>query len=90
MRMPKFMLTTIDNPFDPFTQFEDWLAFDEDQGYNTCGHLASAALTSNDLSDEDQDEAIDSAVEQVARINVLGVFKKVQASDYRSPDPNPD
>ena len=26
------MLTTSDNPYDPFTQFDEWYAFDERKG----------------------------------------------------------
>ena len=40
------MLTTIDNPFDPFTQFDDWLRFDEEKGYHTCQFLAKIARPS--------------------------------------------
>ena len=31
----EYMLTTIDNPFNPFTNFDDWYAFDTSKGYNT-------------------------------------------------------
>ena len=27
------MLTTVDNPFDPFEQFTSWFMFDEEKGY---------------------------------------------------------
>lgn len=29
----KCMLTTVDNPFDPFEQFTSWFMFDEEKGY---------------------------------------------------------
>ena len=28
------MLTTFDNPFDPFEQFTSWFLFDTEKGYN--------------------------------------------------------
>ena len=31
-----WMLTTSDNPYNPFTQFDEWQMFDSLQGYNTC------------------------------------------------------
>lgn len=37
------MLTTIDNPWSPFTNFDEWRAFDENAGYNTLGLLANIA-----------------------------------------------
>ena len=39
-------LTTVDNPFDFFTQFNDWLAYDIEFGYDCCGKLAR--VTNND------------------------------------------
>ncbi len=71
------MLTTADNPFDPFTNFNDWLNFDESKGYNTCAYLARIAKTSDDLSEADQDLAIQAAIDEIVRINVLGIYKKV-------------
>ena len=41
-----FMITTIDNPFNPFTQYDEWLAFDEQMGYYTNNYLARIANTS--------------------------------------------
>lgn len=34
-----FLLTTFDNPFDPFTQFDDWNRYDTDTGYCTWQRL---------------------------------------------------
>lgn len=38
-----FMLTTADNPFDPFTQFEKWFRYDHAMGYFTCEKIAQLA-----------------------------------------------
>lgn len=73
------MLTTADNPFDPFTQFDEWQMFDEAKGYNTCAYLARIAKTSDELSETDQNLAIQSAIDEIVRINVLGIYKKVLA-----------
>ena len=34
------MLTTVDNPYSPFTQFDDWYSYDVLKGHNTCSLLA--------------------------------------------------
>ena len=42
--MPDIWITTTDNPFDFFTQFDDWFQFDESKGYHTCSYVARIAL----------------------------------------------
>ena len=73
------MLTTVDNPFDPFTQFDEWQRFDEGKGYNTCAYLARIARTSDELSETDQNLAIQEAIDEIVRMNILGIYKKVVA-----------
>jgi hypothetical protein len=75
------MLTTTDNPFDPFTQFDQWLVFDETSGYYTTGLLARIIKTSPDLSDADQSLAIELAIEEIVNENVSGVHRMVAAGD---------
>lgn len=74
----EYMLTTVDNPFDPFDQFEQWLAMDTTLGYNTPGYLARIAMTSDDLSDIDQFLAIQEAMDEIVQENVFGVHRKVK------------
>ncbi len=71
------MITTIDNPYNPFTQFEDWKAFDEYKGYFTCEYLARISNTSPDLSDEENSLEMKRAIDEICRINSLGIYKKV-------------
>ena len=77
--MKEVMLTTIDNPFDPFTQFDEWKAFDEQKGYFTCAYLARIVKTSDELSEADEDLAIEQAIDEIVRLNVLGIYRKVVA-----------
>ena len=58
-------ITTVDNPFDPFTQFDRWYRYDESQGYHTCGTLAMLANTASNLFDCELDEAIDFAISRL-------------------------
>jgi hypothetical protein len=71
------MLTTVDNPFDPFDQYPQWLAWDERAGYCSSGLLARIAVTSDALSEADEAQAIDLAIDEICHFNVLGVFRKV-------------
>lgn len=71
------MLTTADNPFNPFTQFDEWQKFDESKGYYTCAYLARIVKTSDELSETDEALAIRQAIDEIVRLNVLGIYKKV-------------
>lgn len=70
-------LTTIDNPFDPFIQFDEWFAFDVMKGYNTCSLLARVVYTSDALGEEDQQIAINNGIEDIIKLNPLGIYRKV-------------
>ena len=57
------MISTVDNPFNPFKQFDDWFNWDVAKGYNTCGTLARISKVSNALSDDMNSEEIDRAMD---------------------------
>lgn len=76
-KMNQSMLTTIDNPYDPFTQFDSWKAYDESQGYFTCSYLARITKTSNAFSEADNDLAVEDAMDEIVLLNILGIYKKV-------------
>ena len=76
--MLKTMLSTIDNPHSPFDDFAAWFAYDVSSGYNSAAFLGRIASTSDQLSDADQELAIEQAVDEIVRENVLGIFIKVQ------------
>jgi hypothetical protein len=73
----EYMLTTVDNPFDPFTQWNEWLAYDTKLGYDTPGMLARLTVNSNDLSEPDQAVAIQNAIDEIVTENVSGMWRKV-------------
>lgn len=76
------MLTTVDNPFDPFENFDEWNAHDIRMGYHTMAFLARLVNSSHELSDADQSLAIQLAIDEIARENVSGVHRKVEGPDY--------
>lgn len=77
----EYMLTTVDNPFNPFTRFDEWLAYDLKHGYNTSALLARIAKVSDDLSETDQMLAVQNAIDEVVTENVSGMFRKVSRAD---------
>lgn len=71
------MLTTTDNPFDPFTQFDEWYAFDVGAGHHTSSLLARIVKSSDQLSEADESSAIEEAINEIVRENVSGLHRKV-------------
>ena len=59
-------LTTVDNPFDPFTQWDRWLNFDEQKGYRTCGRIAALAhCDKENLSPYENEQLINNAINTI-------------------------
>jgi hypothetical protein len=75
--MAGHMLTTVDNPFNPWTHFTEWNAWDEMRGYHTLSFLARVTHTSDEISEADQDVAIENAIDEIVRENVNGMYRKV-------------
>jgi hypothetical protein len=82
-----YMLTTVDNPFDPFTRFDEWLDYDMSMGYNTAAFLDRVAIGSNDLSEPDQTLAVQEAIDQIVSENVSGMWKKVSRTSAQDLEP---
>ena len=68
------MLTTTDNPHNPRTDFDNWLAYDEAMGYNTLNYLARVANISVDMAEEEALPLIEAATEEILEVNVLGIY----------------
>lgn len=74
----EYMLTTIDNPYNPFKQFDSWFLFDVEKGYNTCAYLDRIARTSDQLSDTENDEEIERAMDEIISNDFMNIYKKVK------------
>ena len=83
----EYMLTTVDNPFDPFTRFDEWLEYDNKMGYNTPAFLDRIANVSNDMSEPDQALAIQEAIDEIVYENVSGMWRKVSRNSGLIPEP---
>lgn len=82
--MDVHMLTTTDNPYNPFTHWDEWLAFDTRAGYNTPAYLARIVLTSENLSEADQSQAIEDAIDEIVKENINGMYTKVKQTKQNS------
>lgn len=72
------MLTTIDNPFSPFDEYDAWYAYDMYSGYKTTELLGRVAHSSHELSEIDNNLAITTAIDEIVKENVLGLYVKVE------------
>lgn len=75
--MAECALTTLDNPFNPLLDFEHWLQFDIQKGYGTIELLGRITRTSDSLSDEENDEAIETAIDEIVDNDITGLYIKV-------------
>ena len=71
-------LTTIDNPYDPFDQFDDWFQFDIEKGYNCCSRLDRIAEVSDEMSEVEISIEIERAIDEIIKYDVLNIYKKVK------------
>lgn len=75
------MLTTFDNPYNPFDEFELWFKTDMYLGYNSCGLLERTANVNNIQSDELNEKDISDAIDYIVSQNPL-IYKKVSRKNY--------
>ena len=83
--MMQYALTTFDNPYDPFDDFDRWMLFDEEQGYRTMSYLGRIARTSDELTDEENNEEVERAIDEIISMHkiiendqgIVNVYKKV-------------
>lgn len=82
--MSACMLTTIDNPFDPFDQFDSWYQFDLDKGYDSCSYLARIARTSDQLSDVENEKEVERAIDEIIKYDFMNIYVKVREKSNKS------
>ena len=80
------MLTTADNPFDPFTQFDEWFLFDVEKGYNSCGYLARITDDSEYETEEEAMVETERAIDEIIANDFLNIYTKVYSNEYENDD----
>lgn len=71
------LLSTSDNPWNPWTDFNAWLAWDMQAGHHTLAYLARITLSSDELSEVDQDRAVEDAIKEIVDLNINGLYVAV-------------
>lgn len=75
------MLTTVDNPYNPFDDFTSWLMYDIEKGYDTNGKLARIAELKDEMTEEEQNIEIERAIDRIIEIDPTDLFKKIVRED---------
>lgn len=88
MAKTTYMLSTKDNPYNPFTEWKDWLLYDVENGWNSCGTLARMAKTSNSLTEEENKEEIERAIDRIIELDPLQMHIKVPSKGGGGPQQN--
>lgn len=83
--MKQYMLTTSDNPFNPFEDFDNWYNFDEQKGYHSCSLLARMLTDHDAFSENDKIAMQNDAIDAIVNRNLLEMatngevyYKKVE------------
>ncbi len=84
--MKEFRLTTVDNPYDPFTQFDKWNQFDMQKGYNSCSYLARIARVSEELTEKENNKQIERAIDEIISLDFMNIYKKVVRETPTDPE----
>lgn len=76
-------ITTVDNPFDPFDDFDHWFQFDTEKGYYTSSKLARLTNLRNDMSEAEESEEIERAIDRLIEIDPFDMYIKVTRNDNK-------
>jgi len=73
----QFHITTIDNPFDPFENFDDWFQFDVEKGYYSCSKIARIVENIENTEEKQEDELLEEAIDRLIEIDPLDIYRKL-------------
>ena len=73
------MLSTVDNEINPFEDIVAWRLFDIEHGYYSSERLAKVVqpLLKEDMTQQEENEAIEFAIDTIIKNDFLNIFKKV-------------
>lgn len=76
--MVRCFLTTFDNPYSPYEQFEEWYQYDMDHGYNSSGLLMRLAETSSQFTDNENAYEIEKAIDRIVAADPQNIYEKLK------------
>lgn len=79
-----YMLTTIDNPYNPFTQWDLWYNFDEKSGHCSCGYLDRVSATSDGFTEVENIRELNRAIDWIVKNDPTNLYRKVSEDNFES------
>ena len=77
------MLTTIDNPYDPFEDFDKWFIEDSIRGHNTCRLIDRTAKTSDSFGESRNARIMEAAYDEIIKNDLEKKYKKVYRKESK-------
>jgi len=77
----EYKLTTIDNPFNPFEQFDSWHQFDKEKGYDCCERLMRIAKIFDNMSSIEVEQELERAMDEIVKYDFLDLYQKCTKND---------
>lgn len=71
------LITTTDNPFDPFDQFDSWNQFDTEKGYYSCSRVARLLNITEDMSEIEIGNEYERAIDRLVQLDPTNLYAKV-------------
>ena len=83
----EYMLSTLDKPYNPYTNWKEWYNFDCQKGYYSCAYLAREfeAMNPRYITEEQKVKLIQKAIQNILDNDVLGIFCKVSKDEVVKP-----
>ena len=79
------MLTTVDNPYNPFTRFDEWNQYDTEKGYNTLSYLGRVIDYDGCYTEEQRSDARELGIQEIIDRDPLGIYAKVTEDEVVKP-----
>lgn len=79
------MLSTIDNPYNPFEDYVSWMLYDNEHDYNSHGYMMRIAQLTDDMSSVEENMEVERAIDEILEYNPLGIYIKVRKGDKITP-----
>ena len=78
----EYMLSLIDNPFDYFTDFRNWLLYDIEYSQKVnhptcCEYLARVVNGDDEMTEKEKDLEIERAIDEIILYDYRNLFKKI-------------